>query len=112
MRKLALLGKRLGHSFSPKYFAEKFKKEGIINYHYGILELENIADFPVALASDPQLIGMNVTIPYKTEVIRFLDQLDETAAYIGAVNTILVQSGKLKGFNTDVIGFRDSLLQF
>lgn len=112
MRKLALLGKRLGHSFSPKYFAEKFKKEGITNYHYGILELENIADFPVALASDPQLIGMNVTIPYKTEVIRFLDQLDETAAYIGAVNTILVQSGKLKGFNTDVIGFRDSLLQF
>lgn len=112
MKKLALLGRKLGHTFSPKYFAEKFKREKISGYEYRTMELENITDFPAAWSRDSDLIGCNVTIPYKTEVIPYLDELDETAGAIGAVNTIRIHNGYLKGYNTDVIGFRRSLLHF
>lgn len=112
MKKLALLGRKLGHTFSPIYFAEKFEREGIIGYEYQSLELEDISHFPAALEARPDLVGCNVTIPYKTEVIEYLDDLDETAEAIGAVNTIRIRDGRLKGFNTDVIGFRRSLVNF
>lgn len=111
-KKLALLGKKLGHTFSPRYFAAKFSREGIVDYEYGTLELQSISEFPHALQSNPGLVGLNVTIPYKTAVIKYLDDLDETAAVIGAVNTIRVRHGKLTGYNTDVIGFRRSLENF
>lgn len=112
MKKLALLGRKLGHTFSPRYFAEKFEREGIIGFEYTTMELEDIGDFQAARQQEPDLIGCNVTIPYKTEVIPFLDELDDTAAAIGAVNTIRIREGHLKGYNTDVIGFKRSLLRF
>lgn len=112
MKKLALLGRKLGHTFSPKYFAEKFRKEGIEDFEYGTLELEDIRDFPDAVRERQDLVGLNVTIPYKTDVIKYLDGLDETASTIGAVNTILVENGRLTGYNTDVIGFMRSLEDF
>lgn len=112
MKKLALLGRKLGHTFSPKYFAEKFRKEGILDYKYGTIEMADVSEFPEVLRADPDLVGFNVTIPYKTVIIEYLDQLDETAEYIGAVNTIVVREDGLKGYNTDVIGFRKSLQNF
>ncbi len=111
-KKLALLGRKLGHTFSPRYFGDKFVRERIGDYEYGTLELEHISEFPDALKSNPDLVGLNVTIPYKTAVMKYLDNLDETAAAIGAVNTIRIQDGELTGYNTDVIGFRRSLEEF
>lgn len=112
MKKLALLGKHLGHTFSPRYFKEKFENENIIGFSYGTLELDDISKFPSALKKEPELIGLNVTIPYKEAVIPYLDCLDEIAKAIGAVNTIRVEKTRLVGFNTDVIGFKRSLVNF
>ncbi|MEZ4900746.1 MAG: shikimate dehydrogenase [Spirosomataceae bacterium] len=111
MKLFALIGYPLTHSFSKKYFTEKFKNEGIEGCRYELLELPNCQDFPKLLTSNPNLVGLNVTIPHKQNVIPFLDELDKTsAARIGAVNTIKVlPNGKLKGYNTDYYGFRISL---
>lgn len=110
MKKFVLLGKKLGHTFSPTYFQNKFEKEGIQGFNYSTLELDDINKLPQALADNPNIIGFNVTIPYKQAVIPFLDELDETSSGIGAVNTVQRSGGKLKGFNTDVIGFEQTLL--
>src|SRR5690606_11748200 len=112
MRKFGLIGKKLGHSFSKRYFSEKFEQEGIADAVYELYELPEITDFPALLAREPELVGLNVTVPYKEAVIPYLDELDESAARIGAVNTIKISAGKLKGFNTDFIGFRDTLVEF
>lgn len=112
MRKLALLGKQLGHTFSPRYFADKFEREGISGVEYGTMELEKIDEFLDAIARRPDLVGMNVTIPYKTAVMDYLDDLDETADRIGAVNTIRFGKDGLKGYNTDAIGFQRTLEGF
>lgn len=105
-----LIGYPLSHSFSKGYFAKKFEKEGIKDSFYDSFPLENIDLFPQLLAENPNFNGINVTIPYKQQVIPFLDELDKNAAAIGAVNTIKFQDGKLIGFNTDVYGFEQSLL--
>lgn len=112
MRKFGLIGFPLSHSFSKKYFSEKFKKEGIADCSYGLYPLESIKQFPDLIASEPDLVGLNVTIPYKEQVIPYLDELDEKARAIGAVNTITIQDGKLKGYNTDYYGFKNSLTQW
>ncbi|MBD1397984.1 shikimate dehydrogenase [Pontibacter sp. JH31] len=112
MRRFGLIGQKLGHSFSKRYFTEKFETEGIANARYELYELPEITAFPALLAREPELVGLNVTVPYKEAVIPYLDALDESAAQIGAVNTICVSGGKLKGYNTDFIGFRDTLQQF
>ena len=112
MRKFGLIGKKLGHSFSKRYFTEKFAHEGIADTSYELYELPEIADFPDLLASEPELVGLNVTVPYKEAVIPYLHELDHSAARIGAVNTIRIAGGRTKGYNTDFIGFRDSLQQF
>lgn len=110
MRKFGLIGKKLGHSFSKKFFSEKFKNEDI-DAEYELYELENIQQFE-ELKKDPDLVGLNVTIPYKEEIIPFLDELNPTAQAIGAVNTVkFVRKGDktlLKGYNTDMIGFKES----
>src|SRR6185436_11855651 len=80
------------------------------NCNYENFPIENISEFPSLIKSQPDLVGLNVTIPYKEQVIPFLDELDMTAKEIGAVNTIKISDGKLKGFNTDVYGFMQSLL--
>src|SRR5690606_8192230 len=112
MRKFGLIGKKLGHSFSKRYFSEKFAREGIADAAYELYELPDIAGFTDLLASDPELVGLNVTVPYKEAIIPYLHELDESAAGIGAVNTIKIADGKTKGYNTDFIGFRDTLQQF
>ena len=104
-----LIGYPLTHSFSKVYFTEKFKRENIQGKIYELFELKDIAEFPGLISSQPNLKGLNVTIPYKEAVIKYLDELDAPAAKMGAVNVIKVNSGKLKGYNSDYHGFRQSL---
>jgi len=111
-RKFGLIGFPLSHSFSRKYFTEKFSNEGI-DAEYINFEIESISLLPHLIASHPDLEGINVTIPYKEQVLKFLDLIDETASQIQAVNTIRIQrSGHrvlLHGYNTDIIGFQESI---
>ena len=108
---LGLIGYPLSHSFSKKYFTKKFENEGISNCSYELFPIEKIELLPQLIRSQPNLVGLNVTIPYKEMVQAYLDEIDASAALVGAVNTIKIQTGKLKGFNTDVYGFECSLLQ-
>lgn len=108
MRHFGLIGKSLSHSFSRQYFSQKFEREGIAAT-YGLFELASISEFPAWIAQMPPFRGLNVTIPYKTDIIPFLSALDPTAAAIGAVNTLLFDSGKTVGYNTDVLGALHSL---
>jgi shikimate dehydrogenase len=105
-----LIGKTLKHSFSPSYFAEKFKKEGIKNHFYKNYELEKVADFKKKLPKD--IRGFNVTMPFKKSIIPFLDKLSPEAKKIQAVNTVKVTSDGLHGYNSDVYGFDTSLGNF
>lgn len=104
-----LIGKPLGHSFSANFFNKKFANEEIPE-HYKLFPLDSIELLPQLLGSHPDLKGLNVTIPYKQQVIPFLAELDKDAAEIGAVNVIKIrEDGSLKGYNSDAIGFRDSI---
>jgi shikimate dehydrogenase len=107
-----LVGLKLNHSFSQNYFTEKFRTEGISNSAYHLFELKSILDFPALIASQPNLRGLNVTIPYKESIIPFLDGLEPAAASIGAVNVIKFENGKLIGHNSDYQGFMQSLQNF
>lgn len=109
MRKFGLIGYPLGHSFSKKYFTAKFEKEGIADCSFDLYEIPQIMDFEKVLSENPELEGMSVTIPYKQDVIPYLDELDPACEAIGAVNCIKIGPDKLKGYNTDYIGFRLSL---
>lgn len=112
MDKYGLIGYPLGHSFSISYFNEKFKNEGI-DAVYENYEIPTIAQLPEVLDTNPELRGLNVTIPYKEKVISYLDSLSPEASEIGAVNVIKIEhKGKktvLKGYNSDVIGFTRSI---
>lgn len=103
-----IIGYPLLTTFSPDYFREKFEALDIHDT-YDKFPLEHIEDLNEVLQQHPRLKGLNVTIPYKTAVIPFLDALDDTAKMVGAVNTVKISNGKLTGYNTDVIGFHDSL---
>lgn len=113
MKTYGLIGYRLGHSFSKKYFTQKFSAENITDCEYRNFELDRIADFPALLSTYPHIVGLSCTIPYKREIIAHLNDLSEEARQIGAVNTIKVVRSKgsfiLKGFNTDCYGFEMSL---
>jgi shikimate dehydrogenase len=110
MRKFGLIGYPLSHSFSKKYFAEKFRNENIPDCEYQNFELRNIEDLPALIQTYPELSGLNVTIPYKESVIPYLDSLDPIARKIGAVNVIRITGEREKiGFNSDYYGFRYSL---
>ena len=116
MKKYGLIGYPLGHSFSKGYFADKFKKEHIKNCSYNNYPLENIELLGNLIQEEQELYGLNVTIPYKQQVIPFLDQLDCVAEKIGAVNCIKINRNAakeviLKGFNTDSYGFEVPLLE-
>jgi len=112
MRAFGLIGYPLSHSFSEKYFARKFENEGISDAIYRAHPLESIDQFPALLKAHPNLVGLNVTIPYKVEVMDFLDEVDTVAFEIGAVNTIKIHNGHLFGYNTDYYGFKESLVKF
>ncbi len=106
---LGLVGYPLGHSFSQAYFTNKFKREGRSNIQYKNFPLEDISQLPQMLKSNPNLIGFNVTIPYKKAILPYLSSLDPLAQKVGAVNTVVVKNNKLIGYNTDVYGFSESL---
>lgn len=116
MKCFGLIGFPLSHSFSAKYFAEKFEREGLTNCTYRNFPLEQIGLLNQLIQEHGDLIGLNVTIPYKEQVIPYLQSVDEEAAQIGAVNTIKIirnQGGvHLRGFNTDAYGFQASLTPF
>jgi len=109
MKVYGLIGYPLSHSFSKGFFAEKFQREGITGCVYENFPLTSISELP-ALLERKDLYGINVTIPYKEAVLPFLDEFSPAAEQIKAVNCIRLQAGKRKGFNTDVIGFKRSLL--
>lgn len=110
MRKFGLIGYPLSHSFSKKYFEEKFRREDIGGCTYDIFPIPSIKKLPDLLQSDKTLTGLNVTIPYKETAIPYLDELDDVAREIGAVNCLNKEDKKWKGYNTDYIGFKTSLL--
>jgi shikimate dehydrogenase len=111
-RIFGLVGFPLTHSFSKTYFTNKFEKEGIKNTQYELFPLDHIEQFPSLIHQNPEIKGLNVTIPYKESIIEFLDELDESASAVGAVNVIKVVDGKLIGYNSDVFGFEQSLMRF
>jgi shikimate dehydrogenase len=113
MPRFGLIGYPLSHSFSGRYFTEKFARLGLSDSHrYDLFPLPELAALPALLAEIPDLRGLNVTIPYKQDVLAYLDELSPAAGQIGAVNTIDFRAGKRIGHNTDVIGFRTDLLDF
>ncbi|MDE7411625.1 MAG: shikimate dehydrogenase [Paramuribaculum sp.] len=103
-----LIGRTLGHSFSRQYFTDKFTVNNI-KASYVNFELPDISLFPQLIASNPSLCGLNVTIPYKESIIPYIDYIDDTAQSIGAINTIKFSQGQLCGYNTDIIGFCNSI---
>lgn len=111
-RVFGLIGYPLSHSFSKKYFSDKFEAAQLTDHQYELFPLASIQDFPALLESHSNLNGLNVTIPYKEQVIPFLDEVSPEAREIGAVNTIRLTKGKKEGFNTDVYGFETSLLNW
>lgn len=125
MKKFGLIGYPLSHSFSQKFFTEKFEKEGYEDYEYEIFPIQNLSDLPELIKANPDLCGLNVTVPHKIGVIYYLDKLDPAAKAIDAVNCIKIVnqhpveaffSGelsslqvRLEGYNTDAYGFETSL---
>lgn len=109
MKIYGLVGRGIGYSFSRNFFRSKFENENI-NAAYRNFDLKDLSEFPEILQANPELRGLNVTIPYKEQIIPFLDEIDPIAEKIGAVNTIKIEdSGSLKGYNTDYFGFKESL---
>ena len=113
MRVFGLIGKSLSHSFSEKYFSGKFNKENISDAEYRLFPLQEMEELLPLIATESELLGFNVTIPFKEKIIPFLDEIEENARIIGAVNTvkIKIKNGKkfLCGYNTDAFGFKESL---
>ena len=113
MRKFGLVGKKLNHSFSKLYFEKKFKAENIFDAEYSLYEIDYPEDIKTLLLKDRNIVGLNVTNPFKKAVIPFLDELSEAAADIGAVNTIAIKndskSRHLIGYNTDYVGFYETI---
>jgi shikimate dehydrogenase len=109
MKRFGLIGKTLKHSFSKTYFEKKFAEQGINGCSYENFELQSIDEFPDIIANTPGLRGLNVTIPYKEEVLRFLNSKNEIVEEINACNCINIINGQLHGFNTDAVAFKNSL---
>ena len=109
MRKFGLIGYPLTHSFSQRFFTEKFEREGIAGCVYTNFSLSSIEALPAVL-TDTEICGLNVTIPYKEKVLDYLDDLSPVARAIGACNCIRIESERIVGHNTDVVGFERSLL--
>ncbi|MGE5519302.1 MAG: shikimate dehydrogenase family protein [Candidatus Dadabacteria bacterium] len=109
MKKYGLIGRTLSHSFSKNFFDKKFASERIKNCSYENFELKQIEEFPKLLKTNVELKGVNVTIPYKEEIIQYLTYKNEIVEEIGACNCIKITGDNLTGYNTDAIAFRKSL---
>jgi shikimate dehydrogenase len=108
-KKFGLIGSTVSHSFSKSYFDEKFFREGLRDYHYDLYPLQTVEELKKLLNENPELCGLNVTVPYKEKVMKFLSDIDNDAKKIGAVNVIKIQNGKLVGYNTDSDAFYETL---
>src|SRR3954464_11453128 len=109
MRVFGLIGFPLSHSFSQKYFTDKFTREGIGNCRYNNYPISSVQQLPSLLSEVPELEGLNITIPYKKDIIPLLHEKNAVVSRIAACNCIRIIKGRLHGFNTDVIGFEQSL---
>ena len=110
MKKYGLIGYPVGHSYSQDFFQKKFKKLGLKDHAYDLFEMEFLNEFPALWLKNPTLQGVNVTVPHKEKVIQYLDKLDTSSIKVGAANVIHKQGGKLVGYNTDYMAFRESLV--
>ncbi len=109
--KLGLIGYPLSHSFSKKYFNDKFLQEKLTAFSYHNFELKKISEFSTILTQEPELIGLNVTIPYKEAILNYVHELSDNVKAIGAANTLVLhKNGRIKAYNTDVYGFKESLI--
>jgi len=114
MRKFGLIGYPLGHSFSQKYFAAKFSEENIAGCSYDNFPLSSLDSFPDLIASNPDICGLNVTIPYKADILKYVDETDHIVREIGAANVLKIRregrKSRIYAYNSDVVGIRDSVL--
>lgn len=110
-RLFGLIGYPLSHSFSKRYFSEKFTRENLPENRYELYPIPQITDLPQLFKDNPDLEGLNVTIPYKEQVIPYLDELSPVVQEIGACNCIRIREGRLVGYNTDVLGFEQTLVR-
>ncbi len=108
-KKFGLIGAAVSHSFSKAFFDEKFFQEGLRDYHYDLYPLTSIDQLTTLLQESPELCGLNVTIPYKEQVMKYLSSISPDATTIGAVNVIKIQGNVLSGFNTDSDAFRETV---
>ncbi|MEP7144072.1 MAG: shikimate dehydrogenase [Ferruginibacter sp.] len=108
MKVYGLIGYPLGHSFSKQYFTEKFEREGLTDCFFEAFPIKSINEFSGLIGANPLLKGLGVTIPYKEQVLQFVDELSEEVKYIGATNSIKITGNKLIAFNTDITGFEQS----
>ncbi|MBX2967666.1 MAG: shikimate dehydrogenase [Cyclobacteriaceae bacterium] len=104
-----LIGATVSHSFSKSYFDEKFFREGLRDHHYELFPLEKIQDVEGLLKDTKGLSGLNVTLPYKEQILKYLDEVDPAANQIGAVNVVKIEEGKIKGYNTDSAAFLETI---
>ncbi|MFT4833706.1 MAG: shikimate dehydrogenase [Marinoscillum sp.] len=113
MKRFGLIGYPLGHSFSRGYFEEKFEKLGLSETHkYDLFPVEFLKDFPSLWDRYPDLVGVNVTVPHKENIRRFLDRLDASARKVDAVNVVKKEGNQLVGFNSDYLGFKQSMVNY
>jgi shikimate dehydrogenase len=110
MKRYGLIGRTLTHSFSKTYFAKKFAEAGIADCVYDNYELKTIEELPALFKTHPDLLGLNITIPYKEEAVQYLTKKNAIVEAIGACNCIKAEGDGLVGYNTDAIGFRNSLV--
>jgi len=110
MKLYGLIGYPLGHSFSKQYFTEKFEKEGFTDCRFEAFPIESILEFPRLLRSNPLLQGLSVTIPYKEQVLPYVDYYSDAVKAIGATNSIALKNGQLTAHNTDIVGFEKSFV--
>lgn len=111
-RLFGLIGKNISYSFSKEYFFNKFNKENITKARYEIFDLPYINNFEHIIRKHPNLQGVNVTIPYKKEVIKYVNYLSDEAYSINAINSIKIKENRLIGYNTDVFGFKKTFIKY
>lgn len=115
IKQYGLIGRSLAHSFSPEFFRRKFENEGITDVYYNLFPIEHIDLFPSFIQENASVFGLNVTSPFKEEIIKYVNVLDNTAREIGAVNVLKIdrktRQTTVYGFNTDVVGFKHTLIQ-
>lgn len=105
-----LIGRNIEYSFSKKYFTDRFEKDNLLDYSYVNFDIQDINEFPEIIKNNPNIAGLNVTIPYKESILPFLDKISKKATQIGAVNVIkITKNNKLKGYNSDYYGFKKSI---